>query len=668
MQRNVAARHAGEKLLLLATFLLFAFPARADATRTVVLLASGLTLDDLRADGPLPAVRELAEAGGVGLMNTAVSGAPTEAAAYLSVGASERMAAPPSLADAAWEVASTSDPAAAGAYRRRFGAAPPSADMVHLGLPALLRAQPSDSRAVQVGALGDALRGAGLRAVTVGGWRAALATLDRRGVVPADAPGADVTVMVADGPAALDALARSVLPAVRSGAARVLVAVPYPPRAPGGGWARLGFVVAAGPGVPAGSLLTSPTTRTPGLSANVDLAPTVLTWHRAGPLPNAAGRPLRAEPSADPWGAVAALDRQVVATTAAAIPVSAGYATFAIGSVLASALLLWRGRARAGALRAARLALLLSAAALTAFLPVGVIAPVSPWGYGGCLVAVSAALVGVAYLLARWLCVPTAAVLFLVGTLAVCVDAVFGSPLVSRALLSGFYLAGIRFYGVGNEYMGLAIGSALAGPLLLPSRAARRTAALVLWPWTLLAVGLPWWGANAGGAFAAGATFTAAVLASRTPLLRARHVAAAFAAGFVAVALLALLDRLRPGDARSHVGAAVAAGQVRGVSALAEIALRKVAMNVRLTLTPWALAAIAGLIPTWVLLARGPLADRARESLARRPGLRQVALPAALWGGLAALVFNDSGMVAALLLLAPPTVALIDAMLADVVS
>jgi hypothetical protein len=53
-----------------------------------------LSFNDLRAGGPLPHVRELADAGGIALLNTAVTGEPSEAAAYLSIGGGERLAVP----------------------------------------------------------------------------------------------------------------------------------------------------------------------------------------------------------------------------------------------------------------------------------------------------------------------------------------------------------------------------------------------------------------------------------------------------------------------------------------------------------------------------------------------------------------------------------------------
>jgi hypothetical protein len=118
-------------------------PTPAARVPTVVLLTSNLSWDDLRADGPLNDLRQIAAGGSVALLNTAVSGEATEAAAFLSIGSGERMAAPgkrgPKLlvggvsltvADIAAEVYPAIGPEGSVArpvYFRRFGMAPPSA-------------------------------------------------------------------------------------------------------------------------------------------------------------------------------------------------------------------------------------------------------------------------------------------------------------------------------------------------------------------------------------------------------------------------------------------------------------------------------------------------------------------------------------------------------------
>jgi hypothetical protein len=216
--------------------------------------------------------------------------------------------------------------------------------------------------------------------------------------------------------------------------------------------------------------------------------------------------------------------------------------------------------------------------------------------------------------------------------------------------------------------MGLTVGAALTGPLLLRDARGLRhgagAAMLAFWAAVLLAIGMPTWGANAGGSVTAVVTFAAAFLALRHGRLRGRHVALALAVALLALALLALVDRARPAEARSHIGAALASGQARGWQAFAEIAARKAALAVAITTTPGALAALGGLGAIWWLLFRGPAAGRTARTLTRRPHLAR-ALPAAAVGALAAMLFNDSGLAAALLLTAPPTGAVVDGLLRD---
>src|SRR5207302_418582 len=79
------------------------------------------------------------------------------------------------------------------------------------------------------------------------------------------------------------------------------------------------------------------------------------------------------------------------------------------------------------------------------------------------------------------------------------------------------------------------------------------------------------------------------------------------------------------------------------------IVIRKAAMNVRIFLNPYALVtyAAAGAI---IALARGKLRSQMTRLTAANPAWSR-GLPAAGWGALAALIYNDSGTVAALFLI-----------------
>ena len=61
---------------------------------------------------------------------------------------------------------------------------------------------------------------------------------------------------------------------------------------------------------------------------------------------------------------------------------------------------------------------------------------------------------------------PSPPVIFWVTSVVIVVDAFFGSRLVGQAVLSAYMMSGIRFYGIGNEYMGILLGGALMTPIV----------------------------------------------------------------------------------------------------------------------------------------------------------------------------------------------------------
>ncbi|MBC7805513.1 MAG: hypothetical protein H7145_05120 [Akkermansiaceae bacterium] len=611
-------------ITLLALTLLFTLPHpahAADKPKAVLVLISGVTIDDLKPGGKLPALRQLAERGGVALLHNRVWGDFNRNAAYLSVGAGERMAAPPQF----------------------------------YGQTELRDFQPDVSnRASKIGALGDALRRERLDIGGRGGleaWLVAVRSDDETSFLPYNTKASLFIEKLPDQDVAsgkVNHYFRVLLDRNAFAKRRIYVAVPSTSEISGGApYRRLGLLIAVGPGIEPGSLLTSPTTRTPGLVANVDIAPTITELYGIT-IPGAAGQPVRAGASRDVWGILDALDRQTNAAARATTPVLAGYGIFAGVSCL-FALFALRSDSRKWHFTA-RFLLLTAAGVLPALLAVGVIAPQTPLSYGAALAAIAVSIAVASHFAASRFGTEPLIVLFYGLVLAVVGDAVLHTRLVERSLLSASTLTGIRFYGIGNEWFGLLLGAALA----------------CVAPWWLgvvvvCAVGLPYFGADAGGTLAATTAFAALLFAKRKDGLKRRYVAAAFALSIVVTAVFALLDRLQPGSTRSHVGAAVATGETAsGVGALADLALRKVAMNASLFLSPWTLMTIIAM----VLIGFG-VRRLTEGGLPRALGLRSAVVPAAISGAIVAFLFNDGGVAAGLLIMVPVLVRFLDALLAD---
>jgi hypothetical protein len=196
----------------------------------------------------------------------------------------------------------------------------------------------------------------------------------------------------------------------------------------------------------------------------------------------------------------------------------------------------------------------------------------------------------------------------------VALDQLLGGWVSARTPLSYSPLEAARFYGVGNEAGGYLIGAALiAGTGDLIS-----TVLLGIAVSTLL--GAPMLGANFGCFLASVVAFSAAIFSQ---VRRERRLLTA-----LALTLLSLLGAFLvvSGSAGTHVGRAASGGGEGRAAILA----RKLSMNAHLTLTsPWGLLALVQVAFLW----------RQKKSSA---------LPVGAGG---AWLFNDSGVVAAALLL-----------------
>ena len=168
---------------------------------------------------------------------------------------------------------------------------------------------------------------------------------------------------------------------------------------------------------------------------------------------------------------------------------------------------------------------------------------------------------------------------------------------------------------------------------------------VVLGAAVVLAVGAPGWGANWGGSFAVAAGLVALwALYSRQSRPRAALGAVVLLAASVITP--AGLDLLRPVGERSHIGSGAAALVTGQGGVLVDTVSRKLAMNWSiLAAGRWGvivLALVLVVVLLWKLLGRG---GPARRVLVGQRGMG-AGMAGALLAGVAALVVNDSGILA----------------------
>lgn len=583
------------RLLILLLCLLAAWPALAapSAPVLVVVLLPGTSLTDWqKADAPN--MHRLMQTGALAVMNTRTAhhpgqaGRETPASALLTLGAGSRAA---------------------------------SSRVESAGLGYDLRC----------GSLANTLAVHGIALTAGGGPDAAIVAANSAGAITRTAtlqavPGRCIVWDAGPNAAAADAVIGDAAASAAKAGGRLILLSPYPSAADYAADKRLTPILLWGYGVPAG-LLSSPSTRRAGLVTNTDFAPSVAASFG---IPRSAFRPL---PFGFAWTAVPRTNAAdaVVRLSDEAVRQAYGmrllpYLALGLGAwILATTLWAVRGRS-VGVLGLVPIAAL--AAALFA---------VSAAAFGALLLGLSAVVALVSRLVpADRLLLPSAGVV----TLALLADPLIGSRLMHRGLLGYSVIEGARYYGLGNEAMGLLLGCSLVclGRLWAGSKLGRF---LLVGLMAIIAALLGTAGAKAGGVLVSLAmfgTFLGIVSGRRWTGKTITAVLALAAAGMAAVALADAF--LWHG---SHIGEAVRRIALGGTGEAWDIVRRKAATEGRLAYhSTWAALLWPGLLCTLSLWKRMPATNRA-ETAQRVAGLVGVA---------ACLLLNDAGVVAAAILTA----------------
>ena len=428
---------------------------------------------------------------------------------------------------------------------------------------------------------------------------------------------------------------------------------------------HLGVAVAVGPGFPAGALLSSASTRVPGIVKLEDVAPSVLASRGIERPTSMLGRTFQPEEGiSDRLDAAAALDRESVFAYESQ---PALVSWFIVAQVLVYAAAAWSlrhrrkpGRRAARALEAGVLAAALFPLATYLATPLDAHS-LGMAGMVGALAAIDITVVGILLVLRL-----TPLDRLLVGGLAflalIAGDLAVGGSLQLNALFGNYPLVGGRFAGLGNTGFALFAAAALVCGGLIVQRGKSLTgrpsrsgvvAAAVLFAAAVVVDGAPQLGADVGGvvALAPAAGLTYVLLTGRRPSPR---LIAAIVTGSVAVlALFAWTDLARPEGERTHLGRLLEAVAERGAEPVIDAVARKLASNLEIfRLSPWSWVAPIVIVAVVLLVLRWHELAQAMASL-------RAALLGALVLGVLGAVVNDSGIVVPALVLVwvlPPVV------------
>ncbi|MGB8954946.1 MAG: hypothetical protein WCC10_06200 [Tumebacillaceae bacterium] len=672
--------------------------------RAVVVVIDGLRLSDLSPE-QTPGLWRLQQNGALGVMNHNTLGAKNTVNSYLTIGAGTKTGVSLSSVAAYGVKERVGDEQRTvfgrDLYVRHTGQEPQGA-IVATQLPQMLEASQRARYTVRPGALGDAVHDLGGRTAVLGNSDlgseanrpAVLIAMDSSGQVDAGDLQAGLRIdqrwpygMRTDVQALYDRYrairdkaqlivldtgdllrweaARDVMTKEQEDAARrealheadnlvsllvpeagpdTMLMVLAPKKHPKAEEVALSPVIAAGGELGAGGLLSSGTTKRAGLVANYDIAPTLVRFFGG----DVSRYPFLGEPATTVRGAGSDNHRVLSESTAQMQVISESrpllvrpwldlWIAFAI--VLFAAQLFrrhWIPRLQAVAEVMAVVPL--------AWLFVPLFQPTS----AGQTVLFSLGITLAIWLLLKGLRDRTARLAALAGgtALTIIVDVLLGAPLEKGSVLSYDPIAGARYYGIGNEYMGILLGSVIlllnSWFTLRPQHGARSRVLLsLLCLFVIYLFAAPQLGTNAGGALAAAVGFAyAGAMIGKLRMTYRSWLGIALATGGILAGMM-VLNLFLSSNEQTHIGRATAQLFSGHFGEVYQIAARKVELNfLLLRVSAWGklLFLFAALFAVWALQRRRS------EWTARNSKTLGVA-------ALAALLFNDSGVVAAALTL-----------------
>lgn len=249
-----------------------------------------------------------------------------------------------------------------------------------------------------------------------------------------------------------------------------------------------------------------------------------------------------------------------------------------------------------------------------------------------------------------------------ITALVVIFDAVVGAPLARFSPLGYNPVIGARFYGIGNEYMGVMVSGTLfiafAIARWLSTRNIKRqiveVGVVAVFILCVILLGSPVVGANVGGALSAAIAFLVAYIYWRREKLTWSDLGEAIAVLIVVLILLVLMSFFSPSFHLSKLVSQVREGYFEAIEA---IVYRKAMVSIKLLkYTVWSNVLLTVIIAFPILMMRPP--GLLAKILKNIKPFNAAIIGAAL-GSVAAFFLNDSGVVAAATMVIYPVLGLL---------
>lgn len=361
---------------------------------------------------------------------------------------------------------------------------------------------------------------------------------------------------------------------------RVVLVTPYPSSDDIKSGNRLTPIVFYGEGVSKG-VLTSSTTRRIGIIGNVDIAPSI-TDYLGTSSENMTGRAVQFVSKDLNFDFLLDLNKQVVSTSENRLPVLSSFAAFEIlVSIIGLILILIEGKFNQKMICYFK-NILLSTMAVPFVLLILPLFHVQNLILTYIISIVVTILITYITKKISKHTLDSLLILSFITTIGLLLDICTGANLMKTSLLGYDPIIGARYYGIGNEYMGVLIGSTLVFATMIIDRFKfNKLWTLLIFGGTILIIGFPKLGANVGGTMTAVAAFIFASLRLFKIKIKLKQLIIIGTCIVLVVGIMAFID-IKLMKSQSHLAGAIEQILKGGPSVIFLIIKRKIAMNLRL--------------------------------------------------------------------------------------
>ncbi|MEG6617600.1 hypothetical protein V6C27_14465 [Peptococcaceae bacterium 1198_IL3148] len=717
-------RHLLTLLLSTLLFCLLATPVFANGS-VILVVTDRMSIYDLNNE-ELTGFKKIVDEGAMGLLNCNTAGSMLPVHTYNTIGAGSQVFGT-AYANKAFSVNTQLEEGfASEIYQQRTGITPPANSIVQLGLPRMELANNNLPRTVEMGAIGTALHQAGLKTAIFGnsdltdelGRLAVSIAMDNKGIVDDGLIGNEILIsdpqfpggkhtdyekLIKEVKTALNdhqfvvvqlgdterlyQLKNDIFPEVykkyfqqsiqradsflneltnsMNNNDMLIFLSPTPDETLVAERKRLTPVIIwekgninAGP-----SILESGTTKHPGIVMSTDIAATILNYFDLPISSKITGRPIYTVPAEyNPVEFLQDKQDQLAVTYDARTPLQQGYVAFQIVILAVSLYMIFISKKGANLLKPAIL-FVVSVPLTYLLLPLLPNPSVPIVAFE--LILFAAVITIIVTMVGRGNFMNSFALLATLTAAMLIIDILLGQPLQKQSILSYDPMVGARFYGIGNEYMGVLNGSLIMATAFAVNKfeGHRKTAIIIsgiIFAITIHCMAAPNLGTNVGGTIAASSAFLVTFLLFTGVKFRPKVIVGIIIAVVLLLLSFIAFDLSRPIQQQSHIGQTARLIIEGGFTETINIISRKLAMNMKLVrYTVWTRVLLAIIVVLAILFYK-PKGIMAKIK-SRYPYLFKGFI-GLVTGALVAFAFNDSGVVAAattMIFGAPPLIYLV---------